>query len=140
MKFFFFENFFFEIFFSNFRSPIKDFKWGRKCIFMNCASLNGSPQQIPLRQLPFSNEAKPHSHCRGLWAQSNVEFVKFFGITKVYYWQVVHYFEVPLYPMNEFLSTARPVDFRQIWKNFQKDLHVMKEHASGAQNIFCLKS
>ena len=59
---------FFEIFFSNFHSHIKDSKWGRKCIFMNCASRNGSPQQIPLRQLPFANEAKPHSHCRGLWA------------------------------------------------------------------------
>ena len=61
---------FFEIFFSNFRSHIKDCKWGRKCIFMNCASCNGSPQQIPLRQLPFANEAKPHSHCRGFWALS----------------------------------------------------------------------
>ena len=50
--------FFFEIFFSNFRSHIKDSKWGRKCIFMNCASRNGSPQQIPLRQLPFANEAE----------------------------------------------------------------------------------
>ena len=47
---------------------MKDSKWGRKCIFMNCASRNGNPQQIPLRQLPFANEAKPHSHCRGLWA------------------------------------------------------------------------
>ena len=59
---------FFEIFFTNFRSRIKDSKWGRKCIFMNCASRNGSPQQIPLRQLPFANEAKPHSHCRAFWA------------------------------------------------------------------------
>ena len=24
---------------------IKDFKWGRKCIFINCISCNGSPQQ-----------------------------------------------------------------------------------------------
>ena len=61
---------FLKTLFSNFRSHIKDSKWGRKCIFMNCASRNGSPQQIPLRQLPFANEAKPHSHCRGLWAYS----------------------------------------------------------------------
>ena len=62
--------FFFEIFFSNFHSHIKDSKWGRKCIFMNCASCNGSPQQIPLRQLPFANEAKPHYLCRAFWAPS----------------------------------------------------------------------
>ena len=28
---------------------------------MNCASHNGRPQQIPLHQLPFANEARPHS-------------------------------------------------------------------------------
>ena len=59
---------FFEIFFSNFRSHIKDSKWGRKCIFMIFASCIGSPQQIPLRQLPFANEAKPHYHCRAFLA------------------------------------------------------------------------
>ena len=51
--------FFFEIFFSNFRSHLKDSKWVRKCIIMNCASRNGSAQQIPLWQLPFANEVKP---------------------------------------------------------------------------------
>ena len=50
---------FLENLFSNFRLYIKDSKWGRKCIIMNYASCNGSPQQIPLRQLPFANEAKP---------------------------------------------------------------------------------
>ena len=29
---------------------------------MNHVSCNGSPQQIPLQQLPFANEAKPHYH------------------------------------------------------------------------------
>ena len=38
--------------------------------FMNCTSRNGSPQQIPLRQLPFANESKPHSCCRAFWAIS----------------------------------------------------------------------
>ena len=51
-----------------FHLHLKDCKWDRKCIFMNFACCNGSPQQIPLRQLPFANEAKPHSHCRGFWA------------------------------------------------------------------------
>ena len=44
---------------------------------MNYASCNGSPQQIPLRQLPFANEAKPHYHCRAFWAQTGQE--KFWG-------------------------------------------------------------
>ena len=46
---------------------IKDFKWGRKCVFMNCASRNWSPQQIPLQQLPFANEAITHYCCRAFW-------------------------------------------------------------------------
>ena len=57
---------------SNFRLHIKDSKWGRKCIFMNYASHNGSPQEMSLRQLPFANEAKPHSHCRAFWAWSQM--------------------------------------------------------------------
>ena len=61
---------FFWIFFSHFRFHIKDSKWERKCVFMNCASSNGSLQQILLRQLPFANEAKPHSHCREFCALS----------------------------------------------------------------------
>ena len=47
---------------------IKDSKWGRKCIFMNCASRNGSPQQIPLQRLPFPNDTKPCYCCRVFWA------------------------------------------------------------------------
>ena len=31
--------------FSNFLLHIKDSKWGIKCIFMNCASCNGSPHK-----------------------------------------------------------------------------------------------
>ena len=55
---------------SNLRLCIKDSKWGIECIFMNCASCNGSPQQIPLRQFPFANEAKPRYCCRAFWAAS----------------------------------------------------------------------
>ena len=64
--------FFLKNLLSNFPFHIKDSKWGRKYIFMNCASHNGSPQQIPLWQLPFENEAKPHYHCRAFWALSDV--------------------------------------------------------------------
>ena len=35
---------------------------------MNYANCNGSPQQIPLQQLPFANEAKPRFRCRSFWA------------------------------------------------------------------------
>jgi len=66
---------FFEIFFSNFHSHIKDSKWGRKCIFMNCASHNRSPQKILLWQLPFAYEAKPHSRCRAFWALSVIPYI-----------------------------------------------------------------
>ena len=48
-----------ESLFSNFSLHIKIIK----CIVMNCASCNGSPQKISLQQLPFANEAKPHSRC-----------------------------------------------------------------------------
>ena len=51
--------FFLKNLFQNFRFHIEDSKWGRKDIIMTCASHNGSPQQIPLRQLPFANEVKP---------------------------------------------------------------------------------
>ena len=53
-------------FFSNFRSNIKDSKWGRKCVFINCTSCNGSPQQVPFQ---FANGKLPHFHCRALWAK-----------------------------------------------------------------------
>ena len=52
--------------FSNFRSHIKDSKWGRKCIFINCTSYNGSPQQI---QFQFANGKLSHSCCRGFLGQ-----------------------------------------------------------------------
>ena len=64
---------FLKKFFSNFRSHIKDSKWGRKCIFINCTSCNGSPQQIPFQ---FANGKLPHSRCRAFWALS--------GISKLY--------------------------------------------------------
>ena len=41
--------YFLKFLFSNFRSHIKDSKWGRKCISINCTSCNRSPQQIPLQ-------------------------------------------------------------------------------------------
>ena len=59
-----------KFFFSNFRSHIKGSKWGRKYNFMNCKGRNGSPQWIPLWQLPFGNEAKPRYRCRGFWAEA----------------------------------------------------------------------
>ena len=36
---------------------------------MKCTSCNRSSQQIPLRQFPFANEAKPRYRCRGFWAK-----------------------------------------------------------------------
>ena len=57
---------FLENFLSYFRSHIRDSKWGRKCIFINCTSCNGSPQQIPLQ---FANGKLPHSRCRAFWAK-----------------------------------------------------------------------
>ena len=56
-------------FLSNFCFHMKDSKWGWKCIFMNCASRNGSPQQIQLRQLPFPNETKPRYHWHYLYLE-----------------------------------------------------------------------
>ena len=61
----------FEISFFKFLFSHKYSKWGRKCILMSCASLNRSPQQIPLLQLPFANEAKSHYRCREFWADSS---------------------------------------------------------------------
>ena len=55
---------FLKNFFSNFRSHIKDSKWGRKCILINCTRCNGSPQQIPFK---FANGKLPHSRCRAFW-------------------------------------------------------------------------
>ena len=52
---------FLKNFFSNFRSYIKDSKWGRKCTFIDCISCNGSPQQIPFQ---FVNGILHHSRCR----------------------------------------------------------------------------
>ena len=57
--------YFLKFLFSNFRSHIKDSKWGRKCIFINCTSCNGRPKQIPFQ---FANGKLPHSRCRGFWA------------------------------------------------------------------------
>ena len=59
-------------FFWNFRSHIKDFKWGKRCISINCTSCNGSPWQIPFQ---FANGKLPHSRCRGFWAQSGNKWI-----------------------------------------------------------------
>ena len=40
--------YFLKFLFSNFRSHIKDSKWGRKYIFMNYTCCNGSPQKNPI--------------------------------------------------------------------------------------------
>ena len=69
----------FKIFFSNFRSHIKDSKWDRKYIFMNYASCNGSPQQILLWQLPFANEAKPSLPLQSI--VGSVFYQKIFRVT-----------------------------------------------------------
>ena len=55
----FFEKFLFKFLFSH-----KRFKMGQKCIFINCTSCKGSPQQIPFQ---FANGKLPHSHCRAFW-------------------------------------------------------------------------
>ena len=52
--------------FSNFRSHIRDSKWGRKCIFINCTSSNKSPQEIPFQS---ANRKMPHSRCRAFWVK-----------------------------------------------------------------------
>ena len=57
--------------FSNFRFHIKESKWGRKSIFINCTSCNGRPQQIPFL---FANGKLPHSCCRAFWAVSSRVF------------------------------------------------------------------
>ena len=57
--------------FSNFRSHIKDSKWGRKCNFINCISSNRSPQEIPFQ---FANGKVPHSRCIGFWAFTAISF------------------------------------------------------------------
>ena len=62
-----------NVFFSNFCSHIKDSKWGRKSIFMVCASHNRSPQQIPSRQPQLANEAKFHYYCRAFWAVTPIK-------------------------------------------------------------------
>ena len=72
---------FFKNFFSNFRSYIKDSKWGRKCIFINCTSCNGSPQQIPFQ---FANGKLPHSHCRAFWAIFRFESLFFSQIWEIF--------------------------------------------------------
>ena len=61
--------YFLKFLFSNFRSHIKDSKWGRKYIFMNYTCCNGSRQKIPFQ---FANGKLPHSHCRAFWAVFNV--------------------------------------------------------------------
>ena len=62
----FFEKIVFKFLFSH-----KRFQIGQK---MKCH--DGSPQQIPLRELPFANEVKPNYHCKGLEAMIShlVEF------------------------------------------------------------------
>ena len=50
---------------SNFRLHIRYSKWGRKWVFINCTSCNGSLQQIPFQ---FANGKLPYSSCRAFWA------------------------------------------------------------------------
>ena len=69
---------FFEIFFSNFCSHIKDSKWGRKCIFINCSSCNGSLQKIPFQ---FANGKLPHSRCKAFWAMTASQISRYYTNT-----------------------------------------------------------
>ena len=41
--------YFLNFLFLDFRPHIKDSKWGKKYIFINCTSYNGSPKQIPFQ-------------------------------------------------------------------------------------------
>ena len=61
--------YFLKFLFSNFRSHIKDSKWGRKYIFMNYTCCNGSPQKIAFQ---FANGKLPRSRCRAFWAMSDI--------------------------------------------------------------------
>ena len=58
--------YFLKFLFSNFRSHIKESKWGRKYILMNYTCCNGSPQKIPFQ---FANGKLPRSRCRAFWAK-----------------------------------------------------------------------
>ena len=71
---------FFEIFFSNFRSHIKDSKWGRNCIFINSKSCNRSPQEIPFQ---FANGKLPHSCFRAFQALFPIFFILFLTVVTV---------------------------------------------------------
>ena len=48
---------------------------------MNFESCNGSPQQIPLQQLPYANEAKPYYLCREFWALSDFVITQYTPFT-----------------------------------------------------------
>ena len=74
--------YFLKFLFSNFRSHIKDSKWGRKYIFMNEKCCSRSPQKIPFQ---FSNGKLPHSCCRAFWAYTFMTTfsVKLFHATNI---------------------------------------------------------
>ena len=71
---------FFQRFVSKFRFHIKDSKWGRKCIFINCKSCNGSPQQISFQ---FANGKLPHSRCRVFGAMCDWDFIWYKSTTSM---------------------------------------------------------
>ena len=53
---------------------------------MNYTSHNGSPQQIPLPQLLFANEAKPSYNCRAFWAIDTISERCILEFTLVHHW------------------------------------------------------
>ena len=72
---------------------MKDTEWGRKYIFMNYVSCNGSPQQIPLQ---FANGKLPRSCCRAFWTQTIFKWGN--SIAKLHikvFWSVLYCYQFP---------------------------------------------
>ena len=40
--------------------------------------------------------------------------------------------------LSKLVTVVHQLDFKKDWKNFQQDLRIVKEHASGVQNIYIL--
>ena len=114
---------------SKFRFHIKDSKWGRKFVFMNYASYNRSPQQIQLRQLPFANEGKPHSHYREFWALS---FFK--GQHKILQ-EALAMFCIGSAKKRQSVS-CRPLEWENIWVYVKVKLFIIKDWFFEVVSVF----
>ena len=111
---------FLKNFFSNFRSHIKDSKWGRKCNSINCTSSNRSPQVIPFQ---LANGKLPHFCCRAFWAQ--FLFMK----EAVYHHPALFFFSHLYYPKNE-----------EFTKNFRLREYLVAFFAADKQYIITIQS